>query len=289
MEQTLRKIHIDSRMKTWGTHSDFEFVLPMTLETVENTIAYIDEASIPHSFSTLNLTNNTLYLAERVGASSPYTYSVRKIEIEPNSYNVTTLSQALLNALNANRPAAVSSVGLYGVLGIILTNKLIISSPDHAFASPTVKFHLLTDDEIAKYDQALLTIDKSVNNANGVVRNRETLGIVSSSAAGFEYDTLFGSGYLDLVAHHNLFIHSSLSMGISSLGPLGQTSILGKVPNTASYGNSIFYQANGAHDYVDIGKQSISTIRLSLKDAFNNTCNLEGASWSCSILFLVKE
>jgi hypothetical protein len=78
-------------------------------------------------------------------------------------------------------------------------------------------------------------------------------------------------------------------MGISSLGPAGQTSILGKVTNNASYGNSMFYQSNGAHDYVDIGKQSISTIRLSLKDAFNNTVNLQGASWSCSIIFQIKE
>jgi hypothetical protein len=167
---------------------------------------------------------------------------------------------------------------------------MIISGPDASAATPSVNFKIMTDDEIAAYDQALLTIDKGqTNSANGVFLNRETQGVVSSSAQDFVYSPHFSSLFLDLVAHHNIYIHSSLAMGISSLGPAGQTSILGKVPNNASYGNSMFYQSNGAHDYVDIGKQSISTIRLSLKDAFNNTVNLQGASWSCSIIFQIKE
>ena len=187
-------------------------------------------------------------------------------------------------------PSTVSAVGSYGILAILTTNRMIVSGPDASAATPTVNFKFMTDDEISAYDQALLTLDKGqTNSANGVFLNRETQGVVSSSAQDFVYSPHFSSLFLDLVAHHNIYIHSSLAMGLSSLGPAGQTSILGKVPTNASYGNSLFYQSNGAHDYVDVGKQSISTIRLSLKDAFNNEVSLEGASWSCSIIFQIKE
>ena len=75
-----RKVHIDSRLRSSGTHSAFDYSLNETFDTPEGCVAYIDNVVLPHSWSSVDNTNNWLYIAERVGSSS-YTYSVRRLQL----------------------------------------------------------------------------------------------------------------------------------------------------------------------------------------------------------------
>ena len=51
-----RKVHVDSRMKSSGTHSSFSFDLKETFDTPEGTVCYCDNALIPHSWQTVTAT-----------------------------------------------------------------------------------------------------------------------------------------------------------------------------------------------------------------------------------------
>ena len=55
------KVYIDSSYKVNGTSSDFSIDLPETAQLEDNMLCQIHEVSIPHSWYSVNNTNNNLY------------------------------------------------------------------------------------------------------------------------------------------------------------------------------------------------------------------------------------
>ena len=149
--------------------------------------------------------------------------------------------------------------------------------------------HILTDDEIMAYYNALYVINKDdIRSANAVLRNVEG-GVGNTSAADYTYVTLYVSGFIDILRHHAIYIASSIS-SFNTLGPLGQSDIVCKVPVNASYGSTIHFSANSAgQDFNEIGKRSISNISFRLIDAYSRPVDLHGASWSLSLVFAIKD
>ena len=208
------------------------------------------------------------------------TYTVRRLDLTVGYHSGVSLKTLLQTALNTNVPTGAN--GTYTVVHSGNTNAISISSP------PNTLFYILTDDDIKYYDNALYTIDKSnPRSANNVLRHQESESIITS-AQNYVYTDLFTSQFIDILNHHNCYICSSLA-SFNTLGPRGQSDIICKVPANTSWGSTIFHNVSSAQDYVDIGKRNISSIRFSLKDAVGNTINLNGASWSLSLVFAIKE
>jgi hypothetical protein len=277
-ELKFRTVHFDSRLRSSGTNSNFTYQLSESFTTPENTICYIDSVSVPHSWNTISADNNTLYLAEKVGS----VHTIRAVTLPIGDYKANTLRTALETALNAGTlPTGV--LANYTCMHIIITNKIIISSPDHN----TVSFHLLTDDEIKVFaDPSLLNINvRSPNSGNGILRNRN--GGYSTVASGYDYVTSWSSGFVDILNHHNVYICSSLA-SYATMGPIGQP-VLAKVPVSSSWGVTIHYAAPNVQIYSDIGKRTISEVSFSLQDAFGRIIDLEGGTWSLSLTFMVKD
>ena len=276
MDLKFRKIHIDSRFKSSGTHSDFEYELAETFDCPEGTICYLDNAVIPMSWNTIDSTNQYLYIAEKVGT----TYSVRRLDLTVGYHSAVSLKTLLQTALNANLPTGAN--GTYTVVHSPNTNKISISSP------PNTLFYILTDDDIRYYDNQLYTIDKyNPRSANNVLRNQESASIVTS-AQSYTYNTVWTSQFIDIINHHSVMICSSLA-SFNTLGPKGQSDIICKVPANTSWGSTIFHNVSSAHDFIDVGKRNLSSIRFSLQDSAGNTINLNGASWSLSLVFAIRE
>ena len=275
-ELKFRKIHIDSRFKSSGTHSQFEYNLTEAMDTPENTYCFCDNVCIPHSFNSVDASNQYLYLAER---DSNNTYSVRRLEIPSQNYSGPALKAALLTALNTNLPSGISPN--YLVTHTLSTNVIGIAAP------VTSVFHILTDDEIEMYDNALYVINKNdPRSMNGVLGNRE--GGTATRAQDYTYTAAYFSKFLDLLNHHNIYVHSSLA-SFSTLGPKGQSDIICKVPVSSNYGTTIHHNVSSAQDFCDVGKRSISAISFSIRDAYGHPIDLQGASWSLSLTFAVKE
>ena len=276
MDLKFRKVHIDSRFKSSGTHSDFEYTLAEMFDCPEGTICYLDNAVIPMSWNTIDSTNQYLYIAEKVGT----TYSVRRLDLTVGYHSGVSLKEQVKSALNANLPTGAN--GTYNVVHSSNTNKITIASP------PNTLFYILTDDDISNYDNALYTIDKyNPRSANNVLRNQESASIVTS-AQSYTYNTVWTSQFIDIINHHSVYVCSSLA-SFNTLGPRGQSDIICKVPANTSWGSTIFHNVSSAHDFIDVGKRSLSSIRFSLKDAVGNTINLNGASWSLSLVFAIRE
>ena len=276
MDLKFRKIHIDSRFKATGTHSDFEYTLAETFDLPEGAICYVDNACIPMSWNTIDTTNQYLYIAEKIST----TYTVRRLDLTVGYHSGVSLKTLLHAALNANLPAGAN--GTYTVVHSSNTNTISISSP------PNTLFYILTDDDIKYYDNALYAIDKgNPRSANNVLRNKESDSIVTS-AQNFTYNTVWTSQFIDIINHHSVYVCSSLA-SFNTLGPRGQSDIICKVPANTSWGSTIFHNVSSAHDFIDVGKRSLSSIRFSLKDAVGNTINLNGASWSLSLVFAIRE
>jgi hypothetical protein len=276
-----RKIHIDSRLRSSGTNSDFDYSLAETFDTPEGCVCWVDAVVLPHSWRSIDDTNKFLYVAERSGSSGSYTYSVRRVEIATGSHSGPSLKAPIQTALNSNTPAGIGPS--YLVTHMASTNQILIATP----AASTM--HILTDDEIRAYDNALYVINKDdIRSANSVLRNTEG-GIGNTSAADYTYTTLYTSGFIDILRHHSVYIASSIS-SFNTLGPLGQSDIVAKVPVNSSYGSTIHFSANSAgQDFNEVGKRSISSISFRIVDAYSRPVDLEGASWSLSIVFAIKD
>ena len=61
-----KKVFIDSSYKVNGTSSDFTIDLPETVQLEDNRLCQIHEVSIPHSWYSVNDTNNSLYFRHQV-------------------------------------------------------------------------------------------------------------------------------------------------------------------------------------------------------------------------------
>jgi len=284
MELKFRKVHIDSRFRATGSHSDFTYELAEPFDCPDGTICYMDNAVIPMSWDSVGEHNKYLYLAERDRTNLPYVYHVRRLELSKQFYSGITLRKAIEDQLNANVPSPITNN--YAVAYDSSSNTLTISHPGPD--PPNSDFYLLTDDDLKYYNSNLLAINKSnTQSANNVLRNLESSQIITA-VENYPYVTSWTSPFIDIVNHHSVYIHSSLS-SFNTLGCRGESSIIAKVPSSASWGSTIFHNVSSSVDFVDVGKRNISHISFAIKDAAGNNIDLKGASWSLSLVFAIKE
>ena len=284
MELKFRKIHVDSRFRSTGSHSDFTYELAETFDCPDGCICFLDNAVIPMSWDSVGEHNRFLYLAERDRTNLPYVYHVRRLELSRQFYSGVTLRKAIEDQLNANVPSPITNN--YTVTYDSSSNTLTISHPGPT--PPNSDFYLLTDDDLKYYNSNLLAINKSnPQSANNVLRNLESTQIITA-VENYPYVTSWTSPFIDIVNHHSVYIHSSLA-SFNTLGPRGESTIIAKVPASATWGSTIFHNVSSMADYVDVGKRNISNLSFALKDASGNTIDLKGASWSLSLVFSIKE
>ena len=146
-------MYIDSSYKVSGTSSDFTIDLPETVQLEENMLCQIHEVSIPHSWYSINSTNNNLYFRHQVippGVIAGITY--RKVVIPEGNYTANDLAQTIEIALNlaydtGDRP------NTYSISYNTSTNKYTFSSN-----YSTVIFVVLTDGEVAPVANVFLTL-----------------------------------------------------------------------------------------------------------------------------------
>ena len=124
---SVRRIYIDSRMRTSGSDSDFTYDLPRPIEVPDNTIAYVDSILVPNVWTTLHENNNRLYVSETVGSTTTeHTY----LPPEAN-YTGQSLANALQSTLNTNKTPPTN----YTVLYEDNIGKLTISNSTPVFLS----------------------------------------------------------------------------------------------------------------------------------------------------------
>ena len=104
----------------------------------------------------------------------------------------------------------------------------------------------------------------------------------------YMYDT-YESGFLDLLNIHNIYMHCPNLGHFNSTGVRGENTITKKVTVFSSFGYLIIDSAVSPHDKMDVSRQTVKTIQITLKDFSGNVVNLHGANCSFSLVFVATE
>ena len=193
-----KKVYIDSSYKVSGTSSEFTIDLPETVQLEDNMLCQIHEVSIPHSWYSINETNNNIYWRHQVippGVVAGITY--RKVTIPEGNYTAVDLAQTIQIAINLlvdtnDRP------NTYSVTYNSSTNKFTFSS-NYA----VVIFILLNDSEVAPVAN-VFSDPVNVNNLQSINR---VIGNTTPATDAYTNVAPYTTNFVDLTPANSVYLH----------------------------------------------------------------------------------
>ena len=271
-----KKVYIDSSYKVSGTSSDFTIDLPETVQLEENMLCQIHEVSIPHSWYSINSTNNNLYFRHQVippGIVAGITY--RKITIPEGNYTANDLAQTIEIALNlvydtGDRP------NTYSISYNTSTNKYTFSS-NYA----TVIFVVLTDGEVAPVAN-VFSDPVDVNNLQSINR---VLGNTTPATDAYTNVAPYTTNFVDLVPIKNVYLHCNEISNFNQLTVAGNSSIIKKINVTVPYLGVINDNELSSVDYIDVSGKMLRRLNIRCSDHLNQNINLNGVDISFTLTF----
>ena len=245
-----RKLYIDSRARSSGSHSDFVYQLAQSIEVPHGMVAVIDTLSVPNIFMTVDGTRNKIYL-EIYGAPA------QVVTLTTGMYNGVTLAAELQAQLNA------MGHGSYAVTYNSATGQLSIA------ASGVVHVRI---------------------RERGAVRPQDALEVIGAIDGVDLADdfTVTLPHHVDIAGTRVLYLCSSTFGHYSSLGPRGESDILRAVYIDASNGSYIVDRLANPFEFIECAGQQLQSIRFSLRDGNGQIVDLRGRSCAFSIIFLQK-
>ena len=216
-------------------------------------LCQIHEVSIPHSWYSINDTNNNLYFRHQViPPAVPNGITYRKITIPKGNYTASDLAQTIEIALNlkvdtGDRP------NTYSIHYNSSTNKFTISS-NHA----TVIFVVLTDGEVAPVAN-VFSDPVDVNNLNSINR---VMGNTTPASDSYTNVAPYTSNFIDLVPFKNLHLHCNEISNFNQLTVAGNSSIVKKIPVNVPYLSIINDNELSSVDYIDVSNKMLRRLNF---------------------------
>ena len=308
MSLPVKKIYIDSRYRTSDSlsTSSFKFPLARSLYFPKNTVFYIEDVCIPHTWYTIEAGfNDRLYMRYRTIALTgtqvsngtdnlfiavdgmgtyPFTdvtgWVDKYFTLTPGIYNATTFAaevQARFNSQGLNGYFIVAPNALTNTISILPTGENVY------FFLPTdkdleTKLNRTWTSTTYNYDTA------DIRSCNEVLNNH---GFTSPmySIPGLTSYSMYTSNFLSLGLVRNIYISSPNLGSFTTLGARGESNILKKVPVTSSFGSMIIDSFTSNHDFLDCSDQCLSTLEFNIRDVQGNIIPLHVSNVSFSIVF----
>ena len=271
MSLPVKKIYVDSRMKTIDSNSDsdFKFELSQSLTLPKNTTCFIDDITIPHSWYNVDAKNNRLYVYANHGADSIYAI----LYLNVGNYNGLTLVGELNRVFN--------TIGSYFLSANfdLNTNRLNIYT-----GSSDTSFRIFSDYELNNMAKnggwhGQNYTYNNICSINDLIHNTKKI------TPGYNRGTSYWSEFINFNGIRNLYLCSPNLCSLSVLGPNGSpANIVKKIPITSDYGFNIFAGGSIAHDYIECSKQTWRTLEFQLQDVFGNNIDLNNNPISFSII-----
>ena len=271
-----KKVYIDSSYKVSGTTSEFTIDLPETVQLDENMLCQIHEVSIPHSWYSINSTNNNIYWMHQVippGVIAGITY--RKVTIPEGNYTAVDLAQTIQIAINL-LVDTVDRPNTYSLSYNTSTNKFTVSS-NYA----TVIFVLLTDGEIAPLAGSF-SDPVDVNNLSSINR---VIGNTTPATDAYTNVAPYTSNFVDLVPFKSLYLHCNEISNYNQLTVAGNSSIVKKINVTVPYLGVINDNELSSVDYIDVSNKLLRRLNFRLTNHLNQVINLNGVDISFTLTF----
>ena len=266
----IKKIYIDTRFMSSDSESssNFKVDLPMTVELPTDTVFYVDDICIPHSWYTIDEErNNKFYF--KIGSTS-YVKTVPS-----GNYSTITLNAILVALMNSVQNTHTANTNIPGnTIGISTST----TSSNQTYIVDAVQYTNALTFEILTDKQAItLNYPTPVQSINNYLNN--------NVAKVNTYASEYVSPYVNLNPIRNLYITSGNFGGYNTMSISGERGIVKKVPVRANFNEMIYDDAVLGIDYLDCSRQSLSRLEFQLKDVYGNYINLHGNHWSCSIIF----
>lgn len=268
----VKKIYIDSRRSTHDSRdsSNFKIDLPYTYKMPPDTVFFITDVCIPHSWYTVEFgINNRLYFQINVLANV--------------QYYIATMNEGVYDgaAFATELGAAITGV----VSGVTVTyssanNSLVISVA--SIANAYIK--IFTDEEIPVINNF---ISRSGKVWIGWQYSGEEPGSINDNIQNFAPSppsSLYGCYFLNLQNISNVYI-TSPNLGSFDTVSAFSHNIIKKVPVTANYGYMIFDNSMTTNDFLDCSNQTLKTIEFHIRDGRGRYINLHNAHITFSIIF----
>ena len=281
----IKKIYVDSRYRSSDSvsNSDFKFELKEAIDVPDNTVCYIDDISIPHSWYTLEEYNNRLYI-EYANTVTETFYIV--VIMPTGNYTGLTFASTLQAEVQKKIP---SMFFVYNTARGTIT--ISTSTGDKNFRIVTDShfipgywsqiFFEYADKDWKDVDDNPVNVDaNNLMSLNEVIRNNEL-----QPNGNLEFET----GFLDLITTHNIYLHCPNLGHYNCIGVRGETSIVKKIPVSSSFGYLILDSVVAPHDKIDVSRQTLKTMHFTLKNVHGNTINLHGANCSLSLVLQTME
>ena len=106
----IKKAYVDSRFRTRDSNSDsvFKFELKEALDLFGNTVCYIDDISIPHTWRTIESHNNGFYIISKTmylsgggtDITEEYNYNPHILILPEGNYTGPQMAAAIQELLN---------------------------------------------------------------------------------------------------------------------------------------------------------------------------------------------
>ena len=295
----VKKVYIDSRYKSNDSvsNSDFKFELKESLELPDNTVCYVDDICIPHTWRTIESHNNKFYIilmttVVNEDTTRTYNWLPYVLTLPVGNYNGLNLASSIQDLLNANEINFTFEVVYNTATGTIkIEEKSEGIHADNAFDVPSDFGIAYWEAEHNGFypwkntDETIVYPDvDNLQSINGVLRNIHFIPVSLS----YMYKT-YESNFLDLLSIHNIYMHCPNLGHFNSIGPRGENSIIKKIPVSSGFGYLIIDSVVAPHDKMDVSRQSIKTIHITLKNVSGNVIDLHGAKCSFSMIFVTTE
>ena len=280
MALPIKKIYVDTKYKSRDSisNSNFKVDLPITTSFPENSVFYIDDVSIPHSWYTIeeNINDKLFVMISRIIPDEDNSGTAYKIAtISPGIYNGTEIALEMQTKIRET----IYNVQFPDVLSVAYNNRKNTINITINYAD--WQFKILSNDDIfTKLNDTWIGDSYDPNNPHSIN------DIIGNHIQNSPFYTLSNgyTGSLNLQPIRNIYIHSSLG-NYNTWGPRSETSIVKKIPVTANSGDYIFDQVLTGNDFGDCSKQTLRTISFELKNVSGDYINFHGSNLSFSIIF----
>ncbi len=268
----VKKIYLDSHFKTNDSvsESDCKFQLRETFTFPDNTIMFLDDIAIPHSwYSVISDINDKLYFMVYYDGSTDGFVAT----LTSQNYTGSELATEKATQMNAEYTTLTNN---FSASFSVLNQTITITSGEG-----TLAFKILTESEItADLNGSFNFPSYNASSPPDIVSK-----ILKQTADTSTSSTTFTSGFIDLQPIKNVYIYCSNLSTFSTVAPVGGSGVIKKVPVTQDTGYYIFDNIMNTNDYVDVSRLSIRMLHFQLKDKLSNVIPLNGSTWSASIVF----
>lgn len=283
----VKKVYIDSLYKSKGTTENFSIDLKENLELPNNTVCYISDILLSHSWFTVESgVNDRLYVQMTSTEIDPNLKpnECRIVVLTPQNYNGTTLATELQTQIN--NAFSTQSIPTHVSVSYNTQTNLITITP----ATSTIVMKVLTDYDLINGLPA--TIGGWVSAWNGASYDPNNLKSINSMINNYDSPSSFKtnqvpfiSSYVDLQYNKYIFLCSDTLTSYSTLGSRGEKYIIKKIPITSNNNELVVDSISSEADYLDVSKMNLSNLNFSVRNQRGDFVNLHNTNISFCLIF----